>query len=223
MDEGSGTSVANTDGATNITLNNGGTWATNSNYEGGAAPTFDGSDDWLVSASQDDFNNSEISVCGWLFIEGQNDNDWPIFDASSTSSGSIQDDGGWSIDARVNTSTFTPRLQHLDASGSATELISFGTVSFDLSKWLFFAYAGNGDSGRLLVWEADSDGGSNLFDSSATGTRGDLGDSRLLHGMGRTDFSRHAQGTVDAWFAARGAELTKSEFETIRSKTDNGR
>jgi len=221
FDDGSGSTVANEEGSIDLELN-GASWEANSNFEGGQAASYDGANDWLVSASRGNWNTSDITICGWVFISSSDD-DPPLIDTSGSSKGSVQDEGGVTIDFRTSSGTVSLRLQHLDSGGSASDIFSFGDETVNTGQWYFYGYTASGDSGRLRVWQAESDGGSKVIDNSGTATRGGIGNSKYLHSMGRTDFSRFTDGLTDAFFAAAGSELSESDLNTIREETDNGR
>ena len=221
FDEGSGSTVVNEDGSIDLELN-GASWEANSNFEGEQAASFDGANDWLVSASRGDWNTSDITICGWVLISSSDD-DPPLLDTTGGSQGSVQDEGGVSIDFRTSSDTVSLRLQHLDSGGSGSEIFARGDESVNTDQWYFYAYTASGDAGRLRVWQAESDGGSKVIDNSGTATRGDIDNNKYLHSMGRTDFSRFTDGLTDAFFAAVGAELSESDLNTVREQTDNGR
>jgi len=207
MDEGAGTTLNDGLGSENLTLNNGGSWATASKFEGGTAPDFDQTDDWAVSNNQLAIAGSDWSVCGWVEMDG-----WDGFSrivsapSKSNTSDSASGSGEWDL---IDNGSDKWKLRFEGSDDGASD------ESLSTNQDYFLALAGSGNNGDWYIWDDSSQIRSQSINTSLSTA------TRYLRFMVAAD--NYVGGTLDAWSANQSTKLSESNFQDIWNDTKAGR
>jgi len=206
-DEGSGTTLADSLGDTDISLTFN-RWASGSQFNGGAAPDYDSPSDDLGEAVDLGANDSAFSLGFWtdnisadagfsrLAIGG---------DGSTNSTVS----NGWRL--TFGSTLTTLRLRH--RSGGSSSTVTTATIDDAATNQLFYAVTLNGDSGEIYVYDT----GGQIANSSGSATRSLTTNGHLVT-MGESN-GFTTGGQQDDIVAAIGSTWSESEVDTVFNNT----
>jgi len=207
LDEGSGSTVDDSVGSIQATLN-GPTWVSNASGTGGFWIDLDGADDWWVT-DQFAINQQQYTVAGWINPTSVPTAGNVVNTVSGPNSGDGRTDGGfvWQF---ADSSTI--ELSHY--SGGSRNSVT--TQSVSIGQWLFVGIVGDGDTGEIYVWDNNAQIGS----SSGTGTREISGQENAHVRLGaQTDGSRYVEGQMDDWVFSNTTAATESQLESFYQET----
>lgn len=201
MDEGSGDVLDDSVGGVPATLVDGG-WTTGSGYSGGAATTYDGTDDYGQTDSPISINGTEYAAMGWFNFDGVSVSE-RVFKTGADPDSTIND--GWNLRFTLDGLT----IEHWD--GGENNNLGFSTVSLSTGVDYFLAVAGNGNSASLYIYDV-----SHLIDTATgSGGRGQTPDDVLMW-MGGNGL--YTAGTADNIMTA-DVEMSQTDIETVWNST----
>lgn len=201
MGEGSGSSLADSEGSISATLYGGTGWESGAGYTDGYRTTYNGSDGYGETDSTG-FNPSQFTAMGW-FTFGDISSGGRVF---STNSSGAQD-AAWEVRLLGSGDVGL----YFGTSSSYGQVVTLSGVS--TSGSYFLAAVGDGNSGTLYLYDS-----AGVIDSgSGTETRATA--SRRLRWMTLTGSSNFTPGTADAIAASTSTAMSQSAIENHWSAT----
>jgi len=208
LDEGSGTTGANSLQSVDLNLNNP-NWQSNSKYTGGDAVGFN-SDSYINTKSQIDINGQQGEVLFWadgLNNGGNNFSDILRWGDGMNASTQRTNNGVRLIFGSDGNDSFF--CENLNSSGDPTAFDATGVVDVSTDDY-FFALRVDGDTTGLRIYDAS---GTKQGDLSGSATRGQSTSAAF--------FIRDSAlgGVVDDVMAVQAGVLTESEEKNIANET----
>lgn len=196
MDEGSGSTAADSEGNIDITLSGAG-WSSY-NGHGGYVTAYDGSGDYFESANLEDASPPNFAVYNWFKLDSAPD-DWARIFRGTEKSASTSGDGWefyWDPDNEI-------RLG-INGTGVITT-----DINVSLNTWYMIGLTADDDNGDLYIYDRHTQ----IFADSWSEERSSNEDAPIS-GMGDSD-PRYIEGEVGEIGMSSTTTFTNQQFNDI--------
>lgn len=203
MDEGSGSTLADSVGSVSASTAGGATWVSDTAATGGYYLRLDGVDDEWSTDTSFGIDNQQVTVMGWLKPD-----EYSQFGVTVA-----QSDGGSSEDGWILGTEDAAELLTWEGNGTDSNSVLRSVPFVATGNWGFFALVLDGQNHRMITYDNTQE----LADQNVTSEYArSTGTDVLRAGNGRWGFY---QTDMDDWYVAVDSTLTKSEIESVWQDT----